>query len=187
MERVRRRSRALGIGALSLLPALLPACAIPPHRASRTQPIEHTVSALLADWHRAAATGDFDAYFSRMTEDAIFLGTDATERWTRAEFEAFARPYFNGVEAWTYIPVQTHVAAAPSADIAWFDQVLRNEKYGLCRGTGVARLDPDARWRIAHFSLTFLVPNEVASAVTELTRGFESSRPGHDAGGSGER
>lgn len=182
-----RRVRAPRIGLGVLLPALLPACAAPPHDASRTPPIEHAVEMLLADWHHAAATGDFDAYFSRMTEDAVFLGTDATERWTRAEFEAFARPYFDGVEAWTYTPVETHTSATPTADFAWFDQILRNEKYGLCRGTGVARLGPDARWRIAHYSLTFLVPNEVAQAVTDLTRGFESSRPGHDAGGSGER
>jgi uncharacterized protein (TIGR02246 family) len=182
-----RRVRALCAAPTAFLPLLLPACAAQQHGTGRVPTVEAAVSALLADWHHAAATGDFKAYFSSMTDDAIFLGTDASERWTRAEFEAFARPYFDGVEAWTYTPVQTHVTASPSAGIAWFDQILRNEKYGLCRGTGVARLEPDARWRVAHYSLTFLVPNEVAKEVTDLTRGFELSRPGHDAGGSGER
>ena len=47
--------------------------------------VEQTIDA----WHDAAARGDFHAYFSRMTRDAVFLGTDATERWTRPEFEAW--------------------------------------------------------------------------------------------------
>lgn len=44
--------------------------------AQRDQVIINTV---LDDWHKAAATVNFEAYFGAMTEDAIFIGTDATE------------------------------------------------------------------------------------------------------------
>ena len=42
--------------------------------------------------HRAAAEADGEVYFSLMADDAIYLGTDASERWTLAEFKAFADP-----------------------------------------------------------------------------------------------
>src|SRR5690349_244610 len=39
------------------------------------------IHAVLDDWHRAAASADEARYFSHFTSDAIFLGTDKTERW----------------------------------------------------------------------------------------------------------
>lgn len=125
-------------------------------------------------WHGAAARGNANDYFQRMTSDAVFLGTDRTERWTRAEFEAFARPYFDGTEAWTYTPTERHVdfpeAPARGHDepsIGWIDEVLWNEKYGYCRGTGVLEYNRHSGWRIAHYSLSFLVPNDSSAAVME--------------------
>ncbi|MBZ0171013.1 MAG: nuclear transport factor 2 family protein, partial [Phycisphaerales bacterium] len=144
----------------------------------------HTVSARklitrqLGLWHDAAATGNGHSYFSRMSPDAVFLGTDRTERWPLPEFEAFARPYFADDEAWTYRQVETHIAFHPElgpADeptVGWFDEVLWNDKYGYCRGTGVAVYE-DRAWKIAHYSLTFLVPNEAAEDVVEIIRGSE--------------
>jgi hypothetical protein len=139
-------------------------------------------------WHRAAAVGDFDGYFSRMTAGAVFLGTDPGERWTRREFEAFARPYFDGEEAWTYEQLQTNLRIGPAAPtrVAWIDEVLHNEKYGLCRGTGVLVREPDGVWRIDHYSLSFLVPNDLAEAVVGVIRGHGDTRSGHEAGGAGE-
>lgn len=149
---------------------------LPPYfRSAETLNAHGRVTILLDMWHRAAARGDFDAYFSRMTDDAVFLGTDPDERWTRAEFEAFARPYFNGVEAWTYEPIERHIIVEPRDDpaIAWFDEILSNEKYGRCRGTGVAVRGGDGEWRLAHYSLTLLVPNEVTSDVVAVIRSAE--------------
>ncbi len=128
---------------------------------------------MLSTWHIAAAHGDFDNYFSRMTDDAVFLGTDPGERWTRPEFEAFARPYFDGKEAWTYTMIDRNVILEPGDDpgIAWFDESLENRKYGRCRGTGVAVRKDDGAWRIAHYSLTFLIPNEKTPEVMEAVYG----------------
>jgi hypothetical protein len=127
----------------------------------------------LRGWHAAADEGDFDAYFSRMTPDSAFLGTDRTEWWTRAEFEAFSRPYFDGEHAWTYVPLETDVAIPGPASgfspprVAWVDQVLWNEKYGYCRGTGMLTRVDDGPWLIHRYSLSFLIPNEDAAAVME--------------------
>ncbi|HHN78021.1 MAG TPA: protein with SnoaL 3 domain, NTF 2 superfamily [Phycisphaerales bacterium] len=128
---------------------------------------------MLSMWHIAAAHGDYDNYFSRMTDDAVFLGTDPEERWTRPEFEAFARPYFDGKEAWTYTMVDRNVILEPGEDpaVAWFDESLDNKKYGRCRGTGVALRGDDGKWRIAHYSLTFLIPNEKTPEVMQAVYG----------------
>jgi ketosteroid isomerase-like protein len=50
---------------------------------------------LLDSWHKAAAEAKFDAYFDKMTEDAVFIGTDATENWGKPAFQEFAKPYFD--------------------------------------------------------------------------------------------
>ena len=50
----------------------------------------------------------------------------------------------------------------------WFDEILFNEKLGYCRGTGVVKLI-DNEWKIAHYSLTMLVPNEIAAEVGSQT------------------
>ena len=143
---------------------------LPDHfRSAESLTAHGMVTVLLSMWHDAAARGDFDAYFSKMTPDAVFLGTDPGERWSRADFEAFARPHFDGVEAWTYEALERHVIVGPGDDpsVAWFDEVLWNEKYGRCRGTGVARRGDGGAWRIAHYSLSFLVPNDKAGSVMD--------------------
>lgn len=152
------------------LTVLVSGCAV--QRASWVEVDERgRVSAMVDAWHAAAASGDFGAYFGRMTRDAVFLGTDAGERWTRAEFEAFARPYFNGVEAWTYRPRDRHLMFSADGRTGWFDELLDHDRYGELRGTGVVRRDERGAWRIAHYSLTFTVPNEVAGRVVEVIGG----------------
>jgi hypothetical protein len=163
-----------------------PAMRLPAHfRSQETLTAHGMVTVLLSMWHDAAARGDFDGYFSKMTPDGVFLGTDRTERWTREAFEAFARPYFDGVEAWTYEAVERHVIVGPGADpsVAWFDEVLWNAKYGHCRGSGVAVRGEDGQWRIAHYTLSLLVPNEKAPGVVRLIGEVEDARRGDATGG----
>ena len=135
-------------------------------------PARVAVGGMLDDWHAAADVGDFDAYFGRMTEDAVFIGTDASERWVGAEFRAFSRPYFDGVNAWTYEPRVREVVVSGSGDVAWFDEVLESPKYGVCRGVGVAVFE-DGVWRVAQYGLSFAVPNGVALEVVEVIEGYE--------------
>ena len=127
----------------------------------------------LDTFHAAAAHADFNAYFDCFTTDAIFLGTDATERWTVEEFKAYCKPYFDQGKGWVYTPRDRHLMFVPGYDHAfiYFDELLGNAKYGTCRGTGVLTLSgsPPA-WRIAHYSLSFMIPNDNAAEVTSITR-----------------
>jgi uncharacterized protein (TIGR02246 family) len=126
------------------------------------------IARLLDDWHRAAARADAAGYLGPMAEDCVYLGTDASERWSLEAFRAFCEPYFARGVGWTYTPRERHVQV--EGDLAWFDERLWSEKYGECRGTGVLRRREGA-WRIVHYSLTFPVPNELAAEVVELIRG----------------
>ena len=52
------------------------------------------LDALIDGLHQDAHEGNFQTYFDRYSVDAIFLGTDKTERWTVEEFKAYAEPAF---------------------------------------------------------------------------------------------
>lgn len=159
-----------------LVPALACRAATRPDESPAAGPGERAVAAVLDDWHRAASAADGPRYFGHMASDAVFLGTDARERWSLSDFRAFAEPYFARGVGWTYEPVERHVSVRGT--LAWCDETLWNDKYGLCRGTGVLRRAGEA-WRIVHYSLTFLVPNEVAPDVVER---IGATRPRPDDG-----
>ena len=121
---------------------------------------------LLNGLHQDAHEGNYETYFERYTSDAVFLGTDKTERWTIQEFKEYAKPAFADGHGWTYEVVKRNWEG--SGDTRWFDEILFNEKYGHCRGTGVVELI-NGEWKIAHYSLTLLIPNDIAAEVGSLT------------------
>ncbi|HYE61584.1 MAG TPA: nuclear transport factor 2 family protein [Phycisphaerales bacterium] len=130
------------------------------------------VSAVLDDLHDAAAKADEARYFSLYAEGAVFLGTDAKERWTLEEFRAFAHPYFARGKAWTYTPVEGGrfiTIEGKERDVAWFDEKLSNAKLGLCRGSGVL-IKVNGEWKVKQYNLTMLVPNELAEEVAKKSR-----------------
>lgn len=119
--------------------------------------------------HQAASRADGPAYFDTFTPDARFIGTDATERWTLAQFRAYATPYFSQGKGWTYRPHDRVATLAPGECrcIVWFDELLDNDAYGLVRGSGVVRLT-EAGWKIEQYVLSLPVPNDRAKAVVAL-------------------
>jgi ketosteroid isomerase-like protein len=149
------------LSALSILSLLL----VPQQTADATA--RSAVTQTLDDFHHAAAVADEVRYFNHLAPDGVFLGTDPGERWTTAEFRAYAHPHFAAGKGWTYVPRVRHVTV--EGDVAWFDELLDNAKYGACRGTGVLRR-VGGEWKIALYSLTFLVPNDLAEKVTGEVR-----------------
>ena len=122
---------------------------------------------LLNGLHLDAHKGNFESYFDRYSTDAVFLGTDKTERWTIEEFKAYAKPAFSDGHGWTYAVIERNWEG--DGNLRWFDEILLNEKLGHCRGTGVVELI-DGEWKISHYALTMLVPNSIAAEVGSQTR-----------------
>ncbi len=130
---------------------------------------ETAVAAVLDDLHEAASEADGERYFNLYAENAIFLGTDLTERWTIEAFKAYAQARFDQGTGWTYTPQSRHLYFSPDKKTAWFDEILHNERYGQCRGTGVLVKVGEA-WKIAQYHLTVPIPNALLYKVAEMIR-----------------
>jgi len=127
---------------------------------------QEVLDALLNGLHHDAHKGNFESYFDRYSSNAVFLGTDKTERWTKEEFKAYAKPAFSDGHGWTYAVIERNWEG--DGNTRWFDEILLNEKLGHCRGTGVVELI-NGEWKISHYALTMLVPNSIAAKVGALT------------------
>jgi hypothetical protein len=124
------------------------------------------ISHFLDGFHQAAAESDFDGYFSHFAADGTFLGTDASERWSVEQFKQYAKPAFDKGKGWRYEKLERNIVIAPSGEIAWFDEIMFNQGLGKCRGTGVL-INSDGQWKLATYSLTMLVPNDIAYDVAK--------------------
>ena len=160
------------------LPLLVPLLALvvaaarpaPAQTGPAAAPATAAVAGVLDAFHAAAAKADFAGYFALFAPEGVFLGTDATERWTVPEFKAFAKPYFDRGRGWTYTVKSRHTVFSPDGTHAIFDEHLDNASYGHCRGSGVLRRIGD-EWRIVQYHLTIPIPNDLAGQVVKLIRG----------------
>lgn len=163
--------------AIPLAAALAPGCATCPRSeaasarddTSGADAARADVDAVLDDWHAAAASSDLERYLGHLTDDAIFLGTDATERWSVAELRDYAREPFAAGRGWRMRAVRRDVTVR--GDVAWLDEDLDAVNLGPARGSGVLVRGGDGRWRIAQYNLAITVPNERFVEVRDLLRG----------------
>ncbi len=142
---------------------------------SLAQSEEDAVSAVLDDIHRLASEADFEGYFNLYTPDAVFMGTDAAERWSIAEFKQYARPAFDRGSGWTYVMTERNIFLSDDGNTAWFDERLENEGFGECRGTGVL-VKVDGVWKVSQYNLTVPIPNELLRDVVAQIRTLESEK-----------
>lgn len=136
---------------------------------------EADVAAVLDDWHLAAAGAQEERYFGHFAAGAVFLGTDATERWTVEEFRRYAHPYFAKGKAWSFKAVERHVAFSGDGAVAWFDERLDTPNLGPARGSGVLVRQKGA-WKIAHYNLTIPIPNDLMKEVKERVEQYEKGQ-----------
>jgi len=124
------------------------------------------INTLLDEWHTAAARADYNAYFDKIAEDGIYIGTDATENWTKKEFAVWAKPYFDKGQAWSFTALERHVFYSKDGKTAWFDELL-NTQMKICRGSGVLEKIGNA-WKIKHYVLSMTIPNNDADKVIKI-------------------
>ena len=122
------------------------------------------VDGALDAFHGAASRADQATYLGLLTEDAVFLGTDGTERWQGQAFRQFVQSRFSKGQGWTYTPTERHITISESGKTAWFDEMLNHEGLGICRGSGA--LEHTAQgWRIAQYNLSVPIPNSLVDEV----------------------
>lgn len=133
------------------------------------------LNTILNDWHNAAAEADFEHYFRHMKSESIFMGTDATEYWTKKEFKEFAKPYFDRGRAWNFTPVSRHIYLSENHQTAWFDEKLDTPNLGPARGSGVL-VKQDTTWQIAHYNLSIPIPNAIVDSVVNDVKKFHAEK-----------
>jgi len=139
-------------------------------QATPAQSPSEKVAAVLDDWHRAAAEADEARYFSHFTAKGVFMGTDATERWTAPEFRVWAHPHFAKKAAWSFTPHHRVISFSADGGTAWFDEMLSTPKMGPCRGSGVLVLE-NKIWKIAQYNLSVPIPNPLLNSVVKQIAG----------------
>ncbi|HET9055024.1 MAG TPA: nuclear transport factor 2 family protein [Cyclobacteriaceae bacterium] len=128
---------------------------------------------LLDEWHLAAAKADANAYFGAIADHGIFIGTDASERWNKAQFLAFAKPYFDKGKAWDFKAYGRSVHVSNDGRFVWFSELLTTWM-GVCRGSGVLEKTAGG-WKIQQYHLSVTVPNDLIRDFITLVANFEKA------------
>lgn len=133
---------------------------------------EENINKVLNIWHKAAAQADYTTYFDQMTEDGVFIGTDATENWQNKAFKVFSKPYFDKGKAWSFTTIERNVYIDNGLEFAWFDELL-DTQMKICRGSGVLH-KVDGAWKIKHYVLSITIPNENVNQVVEMKKSTDN-------------
>lgn len=127
---------------------------------------EKQLDLFMDEWHLAAARADAEGFFGKMAADAIYIGTDVSERWLRDELRIWAKSAFESNSAWTFTAKARNWQFL-SSDLAIADEVLETWM-GLCRSTVVLKKNGPKEWKIHHYQLSVTVPNEKIEAFIAL-------------------
>ncbi|WP_394129009.1 nuclear transport factor 2 family protein [Shewanella maritima] len=121
------------------------------------------INSLLNQLHEAAATANWQTYFDLYHPKAVFIGTDASERWSMIQFQQYAEK----TSGWSY-DLQSRELIKVDGTIV-FDEQLYSASYGVSRGTG-ALVKTEAGWKVLQYHLSFPIPNEQAKRITTLIK-----------------
>jgi len=155
----------------SLLTALMISCKSN-QKINATAEIQ-LVNITLDSWHKAAAEAKFELYFSLMTSDGVFIGTDPTENWQNKAFQTFSKPYFDKGKAWNFSSFQRNIYFSDDASVVWFDELLTTQMK-ICRGSGVLKKQ-NGSWKIAQYVLSMTIPNENTDEVVKIKSTFDEA------------
>lgn len=134
---------------------------------------KESINSLLDQWHQDASQAKYTAYFDVLAEDAIFIGTDAVENWTKSDFQAFAKPYFDSKKTWHFKSIERHIYFSSDKKTAWFDELL-DTQMKICRGSGVLEW-VNSTWKIKQYVLSIAIPNKFTNEVVKIKASYEDA------------
>lgn len=136
------------------------------HKDTCDDSTEDDINKFLNNWHLAAAKADENIFFSSMASNGIYIGTDATERWTRDEMQIWSKKYFDRESAWDFKPIERKINFSSDRKTAWFNETL-NTWMGVCRGSGIL-IKSGESWKIQQYHLSVTVPNDLIEGFVKL-------------------
>jgi hypothetical protein len=135
---------------------------------STSTPDVTNLNQVVDNWHKAAAAANLEDYFSCTTDNFIFLGTDPEERWTKEQFRAFCKPYFDKGSGWDFKSSDRNWVFSSNKKIAWFDERLATWMEE-CRGSGIL-VKEGKTWKLAYYNLTVVIENDKIKPFIELRK-----------------
>jgi len=133
---------------------------------SQTDDIK-TINTFMNNWHLSAKNADHKSFFNAMDKDAVYIGTDSNERWTKKEFKKFAMPFFKKGKAWDFKTKERFIYFSDDKKYAWFNEKL-STWMGICRASGVLKRYDNNKWKVKHYHLSVTVPNEKIKSFIKL-------------------
>lgn len=130
------------------------------------------LNSLLNNWHKAASQANYANYFDKMAENSVFIGTDASEIWTKSDFENYSKPHFENGKAWDFKALERNIYLNDIGNFAWFDENLQTNR-GTFRGSGVLEKIHES-WTIKHYVLSVPIPNEDMEKVVKIIQKNDS-------------
>lgn len=124
------------------------------------------INHFMDEWHQAASVADGELFFGSMAPDAIYIGTDPDELWTKEEFQLWSQKYFERDTAWAFQPFDRNIYWSSDSNYIWFDEKL-DTWMGECRGSGVIEIR-DNDLKIKHYHLAISVPNADVNQVIDV-------------------
>lgn len=131
------------------------------------------IAKMLDSFNVAAANAEYDRYMGFFTDDAVFLGTDATEHWEKKDFMVWAKPHFDAKRTWNFSAIDRHIYFDKTPDLAWFDELLSTQMK-ICRGSGVL-VKQNGEWKVKQYVLSMTIPNNLVDPVVSLKTTEEDS------------
>lgn len=143
--------------------------------AAQAQKEAAVLNTFIDDWHRAAASANATVFFDGMAENSVYIGTAKEERWTKTQFMAFAKPYFDKGKAWDFKPFDRDLHVTSNGRYAWFSELLTTWM-GVCRGSGIL-VKTKAGWKLEQYHLSVTVPNEIIKDFITLVDQYNMQTP----------
>jgi hypothetical protein len=126
-------------------------------KGNRENEQEIVLNQLMDTWHLAAAKANEKVFFSMMSEDAVYIGTDKTERWLRDELREWSAEAFARESAWNFKAKERNWRINKENQFAICDELLETWM-GPCRSTAVLGWNGKS-WQIIHYQLSVTVDN----------------------------
>ena len=131
----------------------------------------NSVNKVLDNLHLFAAEANAKKYINLFADDAVFFGTDISERWPIVEFRKYAIDRMSSGKGWTYFMKERNIYFSNDNKTAWFDEILTNKDYGDFRGTGVLKI-VSTQWKIVQYNLLLPIPNNLMKKYSFEIKAF---------------
>ncbi len=136
-----------------------------PNKTNKKEVTKH-IDSILNTWHKDAKNANFNAFFNRIHHDGIYIGTDASEIWSKQEFASYAKPYFDDKKTWNFTALKRNIHFSKDYNTIWFDEIL-DTWMGTCRGSGILEKE-NKNWLIKHYVLSTTIPNDAMDSVIKV-------------------